>query len=138
MLNRISYPALTLCGLLLLAAGCNNVVRPPIEPQGDPYRTGQIHFNSYELRRDVVVGNPTLTRDDAELLHLIVPVRSIIDRQLYVQYKVTFFDRNHHEVNHIGWTDKTLTANSPDQIEANSTSASAVDFDVTFQYPPGY
>jgi len=138
MLNRISYTVVTLSGLFLLAAGCNNVVRPPIEPHADPYAARQIHFNSYELQRDVVVGDPTTSRDDAGILHIIVPVRSIIDRQLYVQYRVTFFDRNHNIVNQIGWTDKTLTANTPDQIDANSTSAAAVDFHVDFQYPPGY
>lgn len=138
MLNRISLSALTIAGLFLLAAGCNNVVRPPIEPHADPFEGRQIHFNSYELQRDVVVGNPTRSRDDAGLMHITVPVRSVIDRQLYVQYRVFFFDRNHQEVNKIDWTDKTLTANTPDQITANSTSSAAVDFQVDFQYPPGY
>ena len=138
MLNRISLSVLTIAGFFLLAAGCNNVVRPPIEPHADPYAARQIHLDSYELQRDMVVGDPTRSRDDAGILHIAIPIRSVIDRQLYVQYKVLFFDRNHNEVNRIGWTDKTLTANTPDQITANSTSASADDFQVSFRYPPGY
>jgi hypothetical protein len=67
-----------------------------------------------------------------------VPIRSVIDRQLHVQYRVRFFDRNHHLTSEISWTDKTLTANTPDQIEANSTGPEAEDFEVHFRYPPGF
>jgi hypothetical protein len=113
-------------------------MRPPIEPQGDPYGGKQIYVDTGGLRSDTGVGTPIRSRDQAGLLHIVVPIRSIIDKQLYVQYRVRFFGRDHQLLSEIGWTDKTLTANTPDQIEANSASPAAEDFEVHFRYPPGY
>jgi hypothetical protein len=121
-----------------VAIGCNNQPRASIQPHGDSFAEPQINVDSYELQRDVAVGQPIRSRDAAGLLHIVVPVRSIIDRQLHVQYRVQFIDRNHSLVNEIGWTDKTLAANTPDQVDANSTSPAADDFRVHFRYPPGY
>jgi uncharacterized protein DUF1425 len=129
--------ALTGLGLLV-AAGCNNQLRPPVEPHADPYGGRQVYVDSYQLQRDIAVGTPIRSRDQAGLLHVVVPVRSVIDKQLHVQYRARFYDRNHTQINEIGWTDKTLTANTPDQVDANSTSPAAEDFQVDFRYPPGY
>jgi uncharacterized protein YcfL len=123
--------------LMLLLAGCNQL-RPPIEPQSDPYLGKQIYLDSYQLRSDTAVGTPVRSRDPYGIMHIMVPVRSIIDKQLHVQYRVYFLDRNQNIVSEIGWTDKTLTANTPDQIEFNSSNAAAEDFQLHLRYPPGY
>jgi len=130
--------ALLVCFLPFLAlAGCNQM-RPPIEPQNDPYLGKQIYLDSYQLRADTAVGTPVRSRDQYGIMHIMVPVRSIIDKQLHVQYRVYFLDRNQNKVGEIGWTDKTLTANTPDQIEFNSSNAAADDFQLHLRYPPGY
>ena len=116
--------------------GC--AVRPPIEGRDDPYDAAQIHFDSNRLRNDTAVGRPIVSRDEFGLLHVTLPFRSAIDKQLHVQYRVSFFDRAHALLDQQGWQDKTLTANTPDQIDFNSVDKRAVDFQIDFRYPPGY
>jgi uncharacterized protein YcfL len=131
--------AILLCTLLpsaLLVVGCS--VRPPIEGREDPYKSSQIHFDSDELRRDTAVGTPVVVRDEYGLLHVSVPVRSAIDKQLYVDYRVSFFDQNHMVLDQMSWAHKTLAANTPDQIQFVSADKRAVDFQIDFRYPPGY
>ena len=137
MVTRNALWKMMLFGGLLAGAGCNQM-RPPIEPHADPYGGKQIYVDSHALQQDTAVGTPIRSRDPAGLLHVVVPVRSVIDKQLHVQYRARFFDRDRHLVSEIGWTDKTLTANTPDTIEANSASPGAEDFELHLRYPPGY
>ena len=127
-----------LAGMMALSvAGCNHV-RPPIEPRNDPYATGQVFCDSEQLKSDIAVKPVVLTRDEAGLLHVLVPLRSVIDRQLHVQYRFTFFGAGRQMLNQTGWFDKTLTPNTPDQVTFNSTSGEASDFQMDLRYPPGY
>src|SRR5207245_7706098 len=103
-----------MAGVLTLA-GCNQL-RPPVEPRNDPYAGGQVFVDTEELRRDIAVKPAMLTRDPAGLLHVTVPLRSVVDKQLHVQYRSTFFGRNHEVLDQSGWFDKTLAANTPDQV----------------------
>jgi hypothetical protein len=135
-MNKLRVSNFLLLPLVLLF-GCNQM-RPPIEPQSDPYLGKQIYLDSYQLKSDTAVGTPIRSRDQFGILHVVVPIRSIIDKQLHVQYRVHFFDRNHNVVGELAWTDKTLTANTPDQIEVNSTGPAAEDFQMDVRYPTGY
>lgn len=117
---------------LLLLAGCG--VRPPIEGRADPYRPAQIHFDSEQLRIDTAVGTPILARNESNVLVVTIPIRSAIDKTLYVDYRVTFFDRTGVPIERYGPFTKTLDANTPDQITVNSTSTRAADFQVDFRY----
>jgi hypothetical protein len=119
--------------MLLLAAGCSTV-SPPVEPRHDPYKPSQIMFDSERLRRDTAVGTPTVTRDDSGILYVQVPVRSTIDKTLYVDYRVTWLDRNGQVLNRLGPFTKTLDPNTPDSIQVNSTTADASDFQIDFRY----
>ena len=126
--------SLAIASTLLISLGCENHVRAPIEGRNDPYQSQQVHFASDELRRDTAVSPPVATRDEAGILHVMVPVRSAIDKTLYVDYRVTFFDRNRQIVGNTGWMTKTLESNTPDRLEVNSTSNRAEDFQVDFRY----
>src|SRR5437764_15219927 len=107
-MNRLHFLSLALLALV----GCNPApVPPPIEPQSDPYQGKQIYLDSAQLRSDTAFGTPIRSRDSYGIMHVIVPLRSIVDKQLQVQYRVYFLDRNQNKVSEIGWTDKTLTAN---------------------------
>lgn len=119
--------------VFLLVAGCNSV-NPPIQGRADPYSASQIHFATEELKNDTTVGTPILTRNESDLLVVVVPVRSAVSLTLHVDYRVTFFDRNGVDIEHFGWFPKTLEANTPDQIKVNSTSTRAADFQVDFRY----
>src|SRR5579862_1721318 len=105
---------------LLAIMGCG--VKAPIEGRHDPFQPGQINFVSEELRTDTAVGTPVLSRDGGGLLHIAVPIRAATDQQLYIDYRVTFFDHNQAKMMQTGWMGKTLAPNVFDQITANSTS----------------
>lgn len=118
--------------LLLLAMGCG--VKPPIEGRADPYAPAQIHFDSDQLRRDTAVGPPVVVRNESGLLVVNVPIRSAIDKTLYIDYRVTFFDANGIDIGRFGPFTKTLEPNTPDQIQVTSTSQRAADFQIDFRY----
>ena len=76
----------------LLLLGCNTV-RGPIEGRMDPYVPPQVSFANKDLSKSTAVGAPQLQRDDAgNLLHVTLPIRSAINKTLYVDYKVSFYD----------------------------------------------
>ncbi|HEY1628408.1 MAG TPA: hypothetical protein VGF52_01040 [Tepidisphaeraceae bacterium] len=125
---------LLLIPLVMILVGCSNEVRPPIEGRADPYSPAQIHFASDELRNDTAVGRPILARDDAGMLLVTIPIRSAIDKTLYIDYRVTFFDRGGVPLEHFGPFTKTLDPNTPDRIQVNSTTPRAADFQVDFRY----
>ena len=118
---------------LMFVAGCG--VHPPIQGREDPYAAGQIHFNKDDLRTQTAVGRPVVSRDDSGILHVMVPIRSAINKRLYVDYRVTFFDKNGQPLNdQMGWMTKTLEMNTPDQITVNSMTPRAADFQVDFRW----
>jgi hypothetical protein len=123
---------LLLVPMLMILVGCS--VNPPIEGRADPYQPAQIHFATEELRGDTAVGRPILARDDAGMLLVTIPIRSAIDKTLYIDYRVTFFDRNGVPLEHFGPFTKTLDPNTPDRIQVNSTTSRAADFQVDFRY----
>lgn len=125
--------ALLIASVLLAAAGCNSV-KAPIEGRHDPYTPGQIHFASGVLRDNTAVGTPVASRDDTgNILYITIPIRSTSSEQMYVDYRVTFFDRNGQQLNQTGWFTRTLTPNVPDSITVNSMGPRAADFQVDFR-----
>ena len=128
----------TLLLLIPVIAGCNQV-RDPIQPRQDVYRTGspeQVFLDSTDLRSDTAADTPQVFRDAAGLLHVTVPIRSVINKQLYVEYRAIFFDSAHQEIDRTPWHDKTLPANVPETVTAVSTTPRAESFQVHFRYPP--
>jgi len=114
--------------------GCEEYVKPPIAGRQDPYQREQIHLASEDLRAETALDKPQISRDDGGLLHVTVPIRAAINKQLYIDYRVTFFDRDGAPINTTGWFTKTLTPNVPDQVIVNSTSPLAADFQVDIRY----
>lgn len=123
-----------LVSLLALIIGCSNSVRPPKVGRNDPYESQQMHFASEELRRDTAVGKPIVSRDAAGLLVVSVPIRSAIDKTIYIDYRVTFYDQTGQEVGKTSWASATLEANVPQRVTVNSTTARAADFQMDFRY----
>src|SRR2546430_17188490 len=99
--------------VVLALLGCDSV-RPPIEGRNDPYDARQIHFATDELRRDTAISRPQLSRDKAGLLFVTIPIRSAVDKRLYIDYRVTFFDDNRRELSKTSWFSQTLEANTRD------------------------
>lgn len=117
----------------MLLLGCT--VNPPVQGRADPYVPGQVHLDSDQLRRDTAFGAPIITRNEAGMLVVTLPVRSAINQYLHVDYYVTFLDSSGVPIGpKMGPFTKTLEANTPDRIVVNSTSTRAADFQIDFRY----
>jgi Protein of unknown function (DUF1425) len=124
---------LTASPLIAGLAGC--AVNPPIEPRMDPYSPSQIHMDSEQLREDTAVGAPNTSRDDSGILYVTVPIRSAIDKTLYVDCYVTWIDKNGQPIgDRMGPKTVTLDPNTPSSVTFNSTTPRAADFQVDFRY----
>jgi uncharacterized protein YcfL len=127
------YKSLILLSLSTGLVGCS--VNPPIQPRMDPYSPSQIHMDSDQLRSDTAVGTPNAHRDDAGILFVTVPIRSAIDKTLYVDCYVTWLDRNGQPIgDRMGPKTITLDPNTPSSVTFNSTTPRAADFQVDFRY----
>lgn len=125
--------AIGLTSLLLIVTGCG--VKAPLEGRNDPYDPAQIHFAQKSLKKRTAVQAPTATRDErGEILWVTIPIRSTVNQQLYVDHRVTWFDRNGQMLSSTGWTTKTLPPNTPDRIQVNATNVRAADFQVDFRW----
>jgi hypothetical protein len=117
---------------VLSLIGCG--VKAPIEGRQDPYGPSQIQYTDEDLRTHTAVGTPVLSRDGSGLLHVNVPIRAATNKQLYIDYRISFFDRGGQPLSQSGWLSKTLAPNVFDQITANSMSPLATDFQVDLRY----
>ena len=115
---------------LLPLAGCAPRVRGPIEPREDLSPWPQIMLAERDLARRIAVRQPVVERDPAGLLFVTVPIRSTTQRQMTIEYRSTFYDRNHTPIFQSTWFPRTLTAFTQDTIQANSTSNRADDFQI--------
>ena len=81
----MKYAILT---LILLSLGC--AVRPPIAGRADPYQHHQVNFADPDLANRTAVAPPMTERRNG-LLYVTVPVRSSVNRDLHVDYRVLAF-----------------------------------------------
>jgi hypothetical protein len=126
---------ITCLTLTMLALGCADRVRAPIEGRQDPYAPPQVQFASNDLRKQTAVAAPELARDDTgNLLYVTLPIRSAVNKTLYVDYRVTFLDRAGRPVGPASWQTAVLQSNIAQRITSNSTSANAVDFQVDLRW----
>jgi uncharacterized protein YcfL len=128
-MNRLIASSIALS---LLVVGC---VKPPIEGRLDPYESQQIHFASKDLKGRTAVRTPTAQRDDAgNILYVTVPIRAATDKELHVDYRVTFFDKGGQVLNQTGWFTRTLAPNVPDYITVNALGPRAADFQMDVRW----
>ena len=128
-----TLPLVVLSLSALLALGC---VAHPIQGREDPYlkNPDQLSFTENNLRRETAVGTPVVARDNFGLLFVTVPIRSARNLQLFIDYRVTFYDESRQVVGQTGWMSKVLAPNVFDQVSVNSTTPRAADFVVEFRY----
>jgi hypothetical protein len=121
-------------GLVLGAVMLGGCVKAPIEGREDPFVPAQVHFASEDLRTHTAVMAPRVSRDAVGNLVVTVPIRAATDLELYVDYRVTFFDAQGQVLNQTHWMSKVLAPNVFDQVEVNSMSPQATDFQIDFRY----
>jgi hypothetical protein len=127
--RTVRHLILTAVALLPLA-GCQPRVRGPIEPREDLSPWPQIMLAERDLARRIAVRQPVVERDPAGLLFVTVPIRSTTQRPMTIEYRSTFYDRNHTPIFQSTWFPKTMTPFTQDTISANSTSNRAEDFQI--------
>ncbi|MFT3785360.1 MAG: DUF1425 domain-containing protein [Tepidisphaeraceae bacterium] len=130
---RILSTTLMLAALSVTSVGCNNP-RPPVQGRMDPFIPPQVALASKELANDILINAPTMTRDEAGILYVTLPVRSDVNQTIHIDYRPTFFDRTGRVIEQRGWSPKTLQSNVPDQISFNSTSPAAADVQIALRY----
>ena len=128
-MKKLLYVLPILAGMV----GCTGV-RAPIEGRADPYRASQIHFDSETLRKDTAVEAPIFGRNESGLLVTTIPIRSAINKTLYVDYRVTYFDSQRRVLSSAGPFNKTLLPNVPDQIQLTAPNPEVSDIQVDFYY----
>jgi predicted small lipoprotein YifL len=125
--------SIALIVLAFTVAGCGE--KAPLEGRNDPYAPAQIHFAQKSLEKRTAVQAPTAMRDErGEILWVTIPIRSTVNKQLYVDHRVTWVDRYGQVISSTGWQTKTLPPNTPDRIQVNATNVRAADFQVDFRW----
>ena len=117
---------------LLTFAGCGSPDLAPTPPRNEPYALQPVVFSGQDdLSNHVTVGTISKTIDISGLMHLTVQVRDTNTIDLYVDYRVTYFDDNHTPVDMpTAWQTKTLHSNVFEYIEANASTPRAKDFQI--------
>ena len=116
--------------LAVTAGACTPKVRGPVEPREDTAGSPQIMLASRELQDRIAVRAPVVSQDEAGLLFVTVPVRNTTSRQMTIEYRATFFDRNRVPIQETTWFPRTLTAHTQQSFTVNSTSPQADDFQI--------
>lgn len=135
-LAALTLAALPAVPLMAIAGGCYHT-DAPINARGEQYDRPWLMMGSHDLRNSTVVGQPQRYYDEANLLHVTVPVRNTTDKQLYVEYDFTFYDRNGATLNEINNT-KTIPPHGAVDLTGNSTSPRAEGdraFRLELRYP---
>lgn len=119
---------------LTLFTGCG--IKGPITGRADPYFPEQIHPTDDDLANKTAFSTPLMERRNG-LLYVTVPVRSTVNHDLHIDYRVTWFDELGTPIdggmgNWMGGT--TLAARTPQYIRFNSTSANAANFQMDVRW----
>ena len=114
---------------LLPTAGCRDT-RGPIEPREDLHPWPQIMLSDRDLASKLAVRQPVVERDQAGLLYVTLPVRSRTRHEFTIEYRATYYDRNHVPIFQSTWFPKTMTPFTQDTVQTNSLSDRAVDFQI--------
>lgn len=118
--------------LLLSATAC---MKAPIEGRAETYSPAQINFVDQDLSDRTAIGRIRFSRDESDLLHAAVPIRATTNLQLYVDWRVTWLDRNGMPLGPpTGWTAMTLAPNVFQDLLLNSPSPRAGDIKLDLRY----
>lgn len=128
ILNVCLLSSLTLGGF----AGCSG--KAPITGRADPYISEQIHLTNDDLADKTRLSPPSMERRNG-ILYVTVPIRSAVDKDLHVDYRVTFFNELGTPIENTNWMGgTTLYARTPQYIRFNSTSANAANFQMDIRW----
>lgn len=113
--------------LLGAFAGCNRT-KAPYRVSEDPYGPGQVNIADKRLSNILRFEQARLTYDEADLLHVALPVRAATSRTQIIQYRTHFFDRTGQELYTSAWRTETLESNVTQTLSATATTPQAQGF----------
>ncbi len=133
-LNRNRFALLTLAilagiGGSLVASGCRGT-KPPYDVSADPYGRQQVYINDDDLAEVLRFGQPRVSYDEADLMHVSLDVRAATNRRWIIQHRVRFFDRTGQQLYVTQWQTRTLESNVQETITATSTTPQADSFQI--------
>lgn len=128
--------ALTIASLTFFT-GCKGV-EPPARGRADVTEHTKVFFSTEQgqrLRESTAILGDRLDLDQFGLLTVVVPIRSAVDRTLYLEYQYELYDAGGRRVEGpIGWIPLTLEAGSPGTMQFTATNPQAVDYRVTVRF----
>jgi hypothetical protein len=115
---------------LLAFGGCAAPELTPAAARGDKYTADHVVFSGQDdLVDHVAIGNIVRTFDSSGILHVTIPARATTPDDLYVDYRLTYFDENHNPIDTpTAWQTFTLHSNIFEYIQANASTPAARDF----------
>ena len=116
-----------------MLAGCQS--EAPLAARAEKYDYPWLMVGSQDLRANTMVNDARRTRDEAGLLYISVPIRNTSDLQLYIDYRVTFYDKNQMPLPQEYRKTLTIPARGMREATANSTSPKAESFQMELTYP---
>jgi hypothetical protein len=112
-------------------AGCNRT-KAPYRVSADPYGRQQVYVADRRLSSLLrfAPGDPRVSYDEADLMHVALDVRAATNRPQIIQYRTTFFDRTGQQLYASAWKTVTLESNVAQTLSAVSTTPRASDFQI--------
>lgn len=132
-MKQTTFRILGVVTLAAVLAGCQS--EAPLAARQEQYDYPWLMVGSKDLRASTMVSDARRSRDDAGLLHVSVPIRNVTDKQLYVDYRVTFYDRNQMPLPQEYRNTLTIPARTARDAKFNSTSPKAETFQMEITYP---
>lgn len=131
-MNRASNIAMGgLVVILMLGVGCRDTIQAPPTARTDPLGGNYPHnvaidgLHEVLVVEDAIVDESTSTRP----MRVSVPVRSVSDRRVTVQYRFLFFDESGRELRYdSGWRRETIEPGLQRQFDATALQTAAADW----------
>jgi hypothetical protein len=125
--SAVFFTALALTGCVTEMA--------PTTALNDPYIADHVVFSGQnDLVNHVAFGKITRSIGPGGIMTVTIPVRATTPDDLYVDYRLTYFDENHNPIDiPTGWQTQTLHSDIFENIQANSASPRARDFQIEFR-----
>jgi hypothetical protein len=132
MMKHLKLSVVLIAALAL--TGCASDLAPTTAVN-DRYIADHVVFSGQDdLVNHVAFGQITRTFGPGGILTVTIPARATTPDDLYVDYRITYFDENHNPIDiPTGWQTQTLHSDIFEYIKGNSASPRARDFQIDFR-----
>jgi len=123
---------------LVFVTACEPKVEPPSRGRADVTDHSRIFFSQQDkaqyLRESTAINEEVISRDQFGLLSVTIPIRSAVNKSLYLEYNYEFFDASGRSIESPkSWQPVVLEAGSPNTIQFTSVTRDAADYRVNIR-----